>query len=185
MGLIQFNVDSTDFIVQSEISKADFVTFDGRVIAAQCQFNDGLLSCYRGQTDSSKLRILCNLNGRQLIIQTTSLRENQFVYSLETELARGELARLRNFYSLWTGAGLKSTEELDRTIHMAHEAFRGSIFADDSSAAAIKSIQLTQDAIDLLVLVYTSQRIAYRTQRTSRIPMFVGCRLISPPESED
>ncbi|MFY9255965.1 MAG: endo-1,4-beta-xylanase [Fuerstiella sp.] len=185
MGLIQFNVDSNDFIVQSEISKADFVTFDGRVIAAQCQFNDGLLSCYRGQTDSSKLRILCNLNGRQLIIQTTSLRENQFVYSLETELARGELARLRNFYSLWTGAGLKSTEELDRTIHLAHEAFRGSIFADDSSAAAIKSIQLTQDAIDLLVLVYTSQRIAYRTQRTSRIPMFVGCRLISPPESED
>ena len=182
MGLIQFNVESDSLIVESEISKADFVTFDGRVIAAQSQLSDRALSCYRGQNDSSKLRILCTLNGRQLVIQTTSLRENQMIYNLETELARGELSRLRNFYALWTGAGLKSTPELDDTIHAAHVAFRKSIFADHRADAAIESIMLTHEAIDLLVLVYTSQRIAFRKQRTRRIPMFVGCRLIRPPE---
>ena len=185
MGLIQFNVASDNLIVLSELAKADFVTFDGRVIAAQCQLNNGILNCYRGQTDSSKLRLLCNLNGRHLVIQSTSLRENQMQYDLEMELARGELARLRNFYSLWTGAGLKSTAELDETIEAAHEAFRKSIFAEDPAASAIQSILLTHEAIDLLVLVYTSQRIAFRKQRSRRIPMFVGCRLISRPVNEE
>jgi len=107
------------------------------------------------------------------------------IYNLEMELARGELSRLRNFYALWTGAGLKSTPELDDTIHAAHEAFRKSIFTDRQSYAAIQSIALTHDAIDLLVLVYTSQRIAFRKQRTRRIPMFIGCRLIKPPEKSE
>lgn len=185
MGLIQFNVDETTLIDRAGISKADFVTFDGRVIASTNVLRDGKLLCNRSLPDSSKLRILCNLDGAQFVFHTASIRESSLPYNLEQEVARGILTRLRNFHALWTGAGLKSTPELDEKMAAAHTAFRKSIFAGGGAEAAVESVRFTHQATDILIETYTAQRIMFRQRRTGRIPMSVGCRLVKPPEVEE
>lgn len=186
MGLIQFSIDVDDLVAREEIGKADFVTFDGRVIATDTVLKNDRLACVRDRTDSSKLRLLCNLGDRQVVTQTTSLRESQNLYPLEIELARGELYRLRNFYFLWTGAGLKSNPVLDQKIAEAQKLFCSAIFATDGPAFAMKSLELTQAAVDMLVREYVKQRITFRQQRIQHFPMSVGCRLSAvPPKPEE
>ncbi len=185
MGLMRFRIASENLLPCEGVAKADFVTFDGRVIRAKSRLEGDLLECVRSQTDSSKLRILCNLGDRQTIVNTTSLPEKPEPYTLEVELARGELSRLRNFYFLWTGAGLKSTPALDEMLDRAHQAFREGIFNGDDPNACLQSLRLTQDAIDALTHLYTKQRITYRQQKTQRFPMFVGCGLSQPPIHEE
>lgn len=185
MGLIQFNVGNTKLIAPSEIHKADFITFDGRVVASKNQLKDGTLFCNRAQADSSKLRVYCNLDGAQFVFHTASIRETSETYEFEQEVARGILTRLRNFYALWTGAGLKSTKTLDATIKQAQKEFRRSIFGGGGADAAVESIRLTHQATNMLIEIYTVQRITYRQKRSRRIPMSVGCRLIQPPAVEE
>ncbi|MEZ6121902.1 MAG: endo-1,4-beta-xylanase [Planctomycetaceae bacterium] len=182
MGLIQFSIQTDQLVTPSEVAKADFVTFDGRVIPATSTLDARSLSCIRRQTDSSKLRVLCDLPDRQLVAQTTSLREALQPYPLELELARGELTRLRNFHSLWTGAGLKSNPELEERIRKAHASFRQAVFADQRSGPAIETIAHTQAAMDLLVSEYSHQRINFRHQKMQKFPLFVGCRLAQIPQ---
>ena len=184
MGLIQFQIETDHLISEAAIRAADFITFDGRVIPAQSVYVDGVLKCTRQQSDSSRLRIQCHFGQRNLVIQTSSLRESPTPYRLEVELARGELSRLRNYYSIWTGAGLKSTPELDNVIEFAHHSFRKAIFSAQSCTAALDAIEHASRAIDLLVQAYTSQRITFRQQRTQHFPMSVGCRLTKPPLQE-
>lgn len=185
MGLMRFSIETEDLLPSLGVKTADFVTFDGRVISAESSHSSDLLECSRAQTDSSKLRILCNLGDRQTVVQTTSLPESADTYSLELEVARGELARLRNFFHLWKGSGLKSSEVLEDKVQQAHKAFRKGIFADNPASASLESIRLTHEAIELLTQLYTQQRITYRQQRTQKFPMFVGCRLTDPPLHED
>lgn len=185
MGLMRFRIATENLLPSEGVTRADFVTFDGRVIRAKSRLDGDLLECIRSQTDSSKLRILCNLGDRQTIVCTTSLPEQQTPYDLEVELARGELSRLRNFYHLWTGAGLKSTPVLDDLLDKAHKAFRLGIFSGSDPNACLASLRLTQEAIDLLTHLYTKQRITYRQQKTQRFPMMVGCGLSQPPIHEE
>ncbi|MCP4785922.1 MAG: endo-1,4-beta-xylanase [Fuerstiella sp.] len=184
MGLIQFNVETDDLVAARGVSKSDFVTFDGRVIPADCTLEQGTLRCIRGQSDSSKLRVLCNIDGEQRVVHTTSLREAQADYALELELARGELSRLRNFYALWTGAGLKSSPALDNVISKAHRDFSSGVFSECQSNDALESIRNTHKAIGLLISAYTRQRITFRQQRTLNFPMTVGCQVSRSPIAE-
>lgn len=185
MGLMKFSIQTKDLVPSAGVATADFVTFDGRVISAETTLSDNVLECLRLQNDSSKLRILCNLGDRRTVAHTTSLPESSGTYSLELELARGELSRLRNFFHLWTGSGLKSSPALDEKVAEAHRAFRSGIFSDDNGSASLESIRLTHEAIDQLTHLYTKQRITYRQQRTQNFPMFVGCRLSEPPIHEE
>lgn len=185
MGLIKFRIETENLIPSTGVATADFVTFDGRVIGADSALTGDVLECVRAQNDSSKLRVLCDLGDRLTVAQTTSLRESDVPYCLERELARGELARLRNFYHLWTGSGLKSTPQLESKVSEAHSTFRSGVFSPTPGEQCLESIRLTHDAIDLLTQLYTRQRITYRQQRANRFPMFVGCRLTTPPIHEE
>ncbi len=185
MGLMKFRIETGQLIPPAAVTSADFVTFDGRVISAESNIQGDLLECIRAQTDSSKLRVLCDLGDRRTVAQTTSLPEAQQPYCLERELARGELARLRNFYYLWTGSGLKTNPTLEQKVADAHKAFRSGVFSDEPGPVCLESIRLTHQAIELLTQLYTKQRITYRQQRTFRFPMFVGCRLTRPPIHEE
>lgn len=184
MGTILFTCDSTDLIDLDSISMADFVTFDGRVVPTVVELNEGQLVCRRQMSDSSKLRLMCRIGNRCYVAQTTSLRETERPYCLELELARGELARLRTFFALWTGAGLKSNSKLEAGIQKAHEAFRQAIFSE-SIEAALTALRQAGQASDALVLEYVRQRLTFRRQRQPNFPMTVGCRLISVPKQEE
>lgn len=184
MGTIEFTCDTDDLLDRECLPKADFVTFDGRVVPTVTEYAGRQLICRREMADSSKLRVMCHLGKRCQIAQTTSLRESDQPYCLELELARGELARLRTFFALWTGAGLKSNPVLESGIQKAHNAFRKAIFSD-SISAAMTALQLAGEASDTLVLEYVRQRLTFRRQRQQNFPMTVGCRLTHVPPQEE
>ena len=184
MGTIKFTCDTDDLIDRECLSQADFVTFDGRIVPTVTEYSQGQLTCQRQMTDSSKLRLMCRVGTRTLVAQTTSLGESDKPYCLELELARGELARVRTFFALWTGAGLKSNTTLESRIQLAHNAFRKAIFSG-SASEAITAFQLASDASDSLVLEYVRQRLTFRRQRQHRFPMTVGCRLTNVPQQEE
>ena len=122
-------------------------------------------------------------------MHSTSLREQAVPYELELELARGQLSRLRNQYSVWHSSGLQSSGILEELIRESHRSFRSAALRaevpETSVAAAVLSLELSARAADLLCEYYVSQRIEFRRQRASRIPVFLGAHLDSVPENED
>ena len=190
MGMIQFLVERPDLLASCVESKhIDFLMYDGRIAAAEIEHSDDRLFCHRRIAESGQMRLLWpRFDGMHSVIHSTTLREQEEPYQLEIELARGQLSRLRNQYSIWHGSGLQSSEKLEDLIREAHRAFRSAAlraeFPEISAAAAVLSIELSAQACDLLCEHYVSQRIEFRRQRTSRIPVFLGAGLSSPPVNE-
>lgn len=187
MGVIQFNVEYPDHVPRHGLNHADFVMFDGRIIPTETSINDGTLRCHRPQPDSSQLRLLYqpHASGAPVVTHTTSLRECEQSYRLEVELARGELSRLRNYYGAWHGSGLQISSQLHQLIKNSQQIFFRSSMDGGSAAEAIESLLVTRDAVGELCRLYTVQRLAFRRQRASHFPMFLGCTLREPPLHPD
>jgi len=191
MGAIQFHVERPDLLSgTSELSLIDFLMYDGRVIPARSQLSNGLLVCERKASESGQMRLLWpRFDGRRQVVHTTSLREQSSPYSLELELARGQLSRLRNQFYAWSGAGLQSSSKLNSLIQDSHRAFRTAVLRTETPetavAAAILSIDTSSRATDLMCQHYVEQRLTYRRSRAARLPVFLGCRLDQIPANPD
>jgi len=187
MGVIQFDVEFPEHVPRHGLHHADFVMFDGRIIASETSLNDGQLRCHRPQSDSSQLRVLYqpHADGAPVVTHTTSLRECESAYRLEVELARGELSRLRNFYGAWVGAGLKTSEVLERLLRDAQRIFFRAATAGGSANDAVQALLITRDAVGELCRLYTTQRLAFRRERAVNFPMSLGCTLQQIPENPD
>jgi len=191
MGVIQFRVERPDLLSGAEeLSLIDFLMYDGRVIPARTHLANGLLVCERQVSESGQMRLLWpRFNGRREVVHTTSLREQSMPYSLELELARGQLSRLRNQFYSWSGAGLQSSPELTSLNNDAHRAFRSAVLRSESPetavAAAMLSIDASSRATELLCQHYVEQRLGYRRSRSARLPVFLGCRLDRVPKNPD
>lgn len=187
MGVIQFRVERPDLLSGgSELSLIDFLMYDGRVVPARTHLAKGTLFCERQLSESGQMRMLWpRFDGRRQVVHTTSLREQSAPYSLELELARGQLSRLRNQFYSWSGAGLHSSPELTSMIRDAHRSFRSAVLHTETPetavAAAILSIDTSSRATDLLCQHYVDQRLGFRRSRAARLPVFLGCRLDQIP----
>jgi hypothetical protein len=190
MGVIHFRVARPDLLTAaSDLSLVDFLMYDGRVIPAQATLSENILRCERKQSESGQLRLLWpRFDGRSQVVQTTSLREQASEYSLEVELARGQLSRLRNQFYAWSGAGLQSSPDLDQLIVESHRSFRAAVLRTEapetSAAAALLSMDLSSRATELLCHHYTEQRLGFRRNRTARLPVFLGCHLAHIPADQ-
>lgn len=190
MGTINFHVARPDLLLAgSDLSLVDFLLYDGRVIPAKATLEGHLLRCQRLNTESGQLRIPWpDFDGRVCVVHSTSLREQAAPYDLEVELARGQLSRLRNQYNSWTAAGLQTTPELDNKIMEAHRSFRAAVLRAEapevSSGAALMSMHLSAAATELLCQQYTTQRLSFRRNRASHLPVFLGCQLDRVPQDE-
>lgn len=183
MGVIQFNVEYPDHVPRHGLNHADYVMFDGRIIASETSLGDGLLRCHRPQADSSQLRLLYqpHADGAPVVTHTTSLRETETPYRLEVELARGELSRLRSYHGAWTGSGLQISPQLEELMKKSQQMFFRSSMQGGTAAEAIQSLLVTRDAVGELCRLYTAQRLAFRRQRAAHFPIFLGCALREPP----
>jgi hypothetical protein len=190
MGVIQFLVERPDLLSVSHASSlVDFLTFDGRVTPARVSLQNNVLRCERATPESGQLRLLWpRFDHTRHVVHSTSLREQSRPYELELELARGQLSRLRDQFYAWHGAGLQSSTRLDDLIREAHRLFRSAALRTEtpetSAAAAVWSMEMSAQASDLLCAHYTAQRIEFRRQRSSRIPVFFGCLLDQVPSDE-
>ena len=191
MGVIQFRVERPDLLSGAEeLSLIDFLMYDGRVIPARTHLANGMLFCERPLSESGQMRLLWpRFDGRHEVVHTTSLREQATPYSLELELARGQLSRLRNQFFSWSSAGLQSSVQLSSLIQDAHRSFRAAVLRAENPetavAAALLSIDTSSRANDLLCQHYVEQRIGYRRSRSPRLPVFLGCRLNQVPKNTD
>ncbi len=190
MGVIQFRVERPDLLsAASDLSLVDFLMYDGRVIPALATLHGNLLRCDRKQSESGQMRLLWpRFDGRCQVVQTTSLREQTSEYSLEVELARGQLSRLRNQFNAWYGAGLQSSSQLDQLIEDSHRSFRAAVLRTEapelSGSAALLSMDLSARATELLCQHYTEQRLGYRRTRATHLPVFLGCHLKDIPADQ-
>ena len=191
MGVIQFRIERPDLLSGTEeLSLVDFLMYDGRVIPARAHLANGMLYCERHVSESGQMRLLWpRFDGRREVVHTTSLREQSGPYSLELELARGQLSRLRNQFNSWSGAGLQSTPELNTLIQDSHRSFRSAVLRTENPEtavpAALLSIDASSRATELLCQHYVEQRLGYRKSRAARLPVFLGCQLDRVPENAD
>jgi len=187
MGVIQFQVEYPDLVPRHGLNHADFVMFDGRIIASDNSLSDGILRCHRPQSDSSHLRLLYRPGPQQtaVVAHSTSLRESNNNYRLEVELARGQLSRLRNHRGVWAGAGLRTSDLLNDSLKEAQREFFQSAATSGDAEQALRSLRLTETATAELCQLYTSQRLAFRRQRSTQFPVSIGCRLTERPENPE
>ena len=187
MGVIQFRVERPDLLsATSALSLVDFLMYDGRVVSSRTLLEGNILRCERLQAESGQMRILWPRFDRSIqVVQTTSLREQAQPYGLEVELARGQLSRLRNQFYSWSGAGLQSSPQLAQLIMESHRSFRAAVLRSEApetcTPAALLSIDLASRATDLLCQHYMDQRISYRRNRSTHLPVFLGCPC-NPPQ---
>jgi hypothetical protein len=183
MGVIQFDVEYPKHLPRHGLNQADFVMFDGRIIASETSIIDGQLRCHRPQPESSQLRLLYqpHADGAPVVTHTTSLKESDKNYRLEVELARGELSRFRNYHGAWAGSGLQMTEQLEHLVKESQQMFFRSAMEEGTAAEAIQSLLVTRDAVGELCRLYMAQRLAFRRQRAAHFPVFLGCALHELP----
>ncbi len=188
MGVIHFHVARPDLLTAgSDLSVVDFLMYDGRVMPSRATLDGNVLRCHRAQSESGQLRIPWpDFRGRVMVVHTTSLREQATPYDLEIELARGQLSRLRNQYNTWTSSGLQSSSELDQLITDAHRSFRTAVLRTEApevaAGAALTSMDFSARATEVLCQHYTEQRLSFRRNRASHLPVFLGCHLERVPE---
>ena len=190
MGVIQFHVQRPDLLARAGgCSMMDFLMYDGRISPAEVTLQGDRLICRRSVSESGQFRLSWpRFNGSSQVVHSTSLREQPDPYELELELARGQLSRLRNQFSIWHGSGLQSSAKLDELIRESHRSFRAAALRaevpETSAAAAVLSMELSAQAADMLCEHYVTQRIEFRRQRAARIPVLLGCHLNQIPQQE-
>jgi len=190
MGVIQFHVQRPDLLAKAgSCSMVDFLMYDGRIAPADVLLQGDRMICRRTVSESGQFRLSWpRFSGGSQVVHSTSLREQSEPYELELELARGQLSRLRNQFSIWHGSGLQSSSRLDELIRESHRSFRAAALRaevpETSAAAAVLSMELSAQAADMLCEHYVSQRIEFRRQRSPRIPVLMGCHLNEVPQQE-
>lgn len=149
MGVIQFHVQRPDLLAKAgSCSMVDFLMYDGRIAPADVLLQGDRMICRRTVSESGQFRLSWpRFSGGSQVVHSTSLREQSEPYELELELARGQLSRLRNQFSIWHGSGLQSSSRLDELIRESHRSFRAAALRaevpETSAAAAVLSMELS------------------------------------------
>jgi len=147
MGVIQFHVQRPDLLAKAgSCSMVDFLMYDGRIAPADVLLQGDRMICRRTVSESGQFRLSWpRFSGGSQVVHSTSLREQSEPYELELELARGQLSRLRNQFSIWHGSGLQSSSRLDELIRESHRSFRAAALRaevpETSAAAAVLSME--------------------------------------------
>jgi hypothetical protein len=110
---------------------------------------------------------------------TATLMERAAPYRLLTELARGKVNQVRCQSFDWNAGGLPLSDELQRHIDAATDAFGKAVIspADDAGTLAQEALDLGYRAADGLVRAYVDQVFTIRHQRQPRLDTPLACRL--------
>lgn len=183
MGLMRFLV-SPESILEDwpEAQEAYISGLDGHVFASRIEIEGNIIGCRRQASDSGKFHISWPVEGfGRPIIQTCSLSERERPFILALELARGKLAVLRDQQATWELAGMALSDEYRTCEREAFRLFRESATAQDDPAECSQladlSLAKSFEASEILVQLYTEQRLRLRRLRSAQPPTLLGCRL--------
>jgi hypothetical protein len=185
---MKFRLPSTDQGPRAADFRKGYITgLDRTPTRLAVEVKGGLLECVRDTSESGRLFVPWQIEGYGTpIVGTATLAERTAPYSLPVELARGKLNDVRNQLADWTMMGLRSTPELDRTLHEAGRHFIAAATSSDRLAdgalAAQASLRSAYRAGDLLIEAYTAQIFQSRLASSARLPTLLGACLEGNPQ---
>ena len=183
MGEMRFRVSPPGFLAGwPEAEQAYISGFDGRVFPTRVERDGDELVCRRPSSDSGKLHVAWPVPGfGRTLVSTSSLREQEAVYLLPLELARGKIGQLRNQQAAWEIAGMSVPAGFDEASRQAHHIFARATAAqsdpDEASRLSEAALVHAHNSAQMLAGAYIAQRLAVRCRRSERFPASLGCGL--------
>jgi hypothetical protein len=182
MGLLRFLVAPPSRITSEAASRAYLVGQEQIPWVTRTQFQNGVLSLSRNESDSACLCIPFHVEGRgEVALTTCTLMERFAPYQLGVELARGKIYQLRMQIADWQTLGVRPKENhlaalQEATMHLARAATSQQ---DPNLAAQHADRALTKalDLADLLATRYVSKAIAARRRVATALPALLGTNL--------
>ncbi len=192
MGVMRFQVSPPGFLAGwPEAEQAYISGFDGRVFPTRVERDGDELVCRRPSSDSGRLHVAWPVPGfGRTLVSTSSLREQESVYLLPLELARGKISQLRNQQAAWEIAGMSVPAGFDEASRQAHQIFARATAAqddpDEASRFSEAALVHAHNSAQILANAYIAQRLAVRCRRSDRFPALLGCGLsgAAPPPWE-
>ena len=191
VGVMKFQVHPESLMAGwPEAQDAYISGFDGRVFPSRVEIDGNTVSCRRSASDSGKFNVAWPVPGfGRPVISTSSLREQETVYQLAIELARGKICQVRNQAATWDQLGMQIPESFHPVHKEAHRLFAKSVTLKNDLVAAsdlaTQAIAKSCEAAELLTKSYTDQRLAIRVRRSSQLPISLGCNLAHAQPAPD
>jgi|LSQX01.1.fsa_nt_gb GH35 family endo-1,4-beta-xylanase len=181
MGLMRFLCPS-DSLPDDVVEQAYLAGYDRIPWRVEVRQVANELVVDRENTDSGNLYIPWEVAGHgRVTLATCSLMERAAPYNLAVELARGELAQLRNQAAEWQLSGIRLPDTLRERIAEATGRFRLASCArqslEEATATANESLRVTLDAALELTACYAEQTLAARRDEESRLSTFLGANV--------
>lgn len=171
MGLLRFRVYERDRLGDDGLGRIYVAGMEDIPWSTSASWQDDLLVVRRSVSDSGNVFVPWNVqgHGRQMLASTT-LMEREKPYTLEVELARGLIQRLRSRLFIWEWLGLETTPELKEQLRQATMSFARAATNQQDLArcanAANGAIAAALAVSNLLVESYTEQSLAKRQRQT-------------------
>ena len=169
MGLLRLKANDGKRLQGLDPTRVHMIGFEELPWFCSVFVSDKQIVVQRTESDSGAVCVPWQVAGRgEMLLSTATLMEREEPYSLEVELARGMVHRLRNQLEAWRQLGLKVRDELeaevlDATKHFSRAASRQNE-PETATLEAEKAIELAIVAGEHLATAYATQALDMRTQ---------------------
>jgi hypothetical protein len=182
MGLMRFLVAPPNRINPEVAARAYLVGPEQIPWVSRVQFQDGMLSLTRNESDSACLCVPFPVPGRGEVATTTGTLMERFApYHLAVELARGKINQLRTQIAEWQSLGIAPKEHHLVALREAMSHLANAVTSQHEPATAAghaeRALSKALDLSDLLATRYVSKIIASRRRQATPLPSLLGCTL--------
>ena len=188
MGQICFQTTPLTDVEQPRLRRLYMTGIEGIAWERDVSFSGDRIIVDRSTHESGRLFVPWQRpDGVEVVLSTTHLREQDAVYQLDVELARGTLNRVRNYLANRT-LQLTLSRSNQALLSQAHDAFMNAILSGTDLQAvqcsAAESILFSQQLIKSLMIEDAGHLEEMRYQTGGVKPLFGTC-LDAVPESEN
>ncbi len=182
MGLLRFLVSPPNRISADAAARAYLVGSEQIPWVGRVQFQGGVLSLSRNESDSACLCVPYSIEGRgEVALSTGTLMERFAPYHLTVELARGKVNQLRTQMAEWQTVGIGPKEQHYETLREAMGHLSRAVTSQNDPVTAAEHAELAirraLDLSDLLVTRYANKVITIRRRATPTLPALMGANL--------
>lgn len=181
MGHMRFRLTQRDRLGPDGVKRIYVTGLDEFPWATRCRWVGDELIVERDNDDSGYVYVPWRVDGHgRHLLGTATLIEREKPYSLDVELARGLIQRLRSRLFLWEWLGLKTPAALGERLRAATETFSRAATqqhdAELSSKLANEAIAAALSVSNDIVRAYSQQTLAAQPSPT-QVPTLLGVSL--------
>ncbi|MBI2823421.1 MAG: endo-1,4-beta-xylanase [Planctomycetia bacterium] len=179
---MRFLVTPPNRITAAQAERAYLVGPEQIPWVTRVQFDGGVLSVSRNESDSASLCLPIAIEGRgETTLTTGTLVERFQPYHLTVELARGKINQLRGQLSEWQTQGLPPKEQHEGALHDALRQLASAATSqhDPSAAAghADNALRMALEIADSVAARYVEKIMTLRHRQSEHLPTLLGGNL--------